>query len=310
MEVIKANLKDKRGIPESGLCIGVHWAGEIQERLSKEYDRELTIFSLRPDFEFLAYRKRGEEAGKAAESSMERTLSAAGDLDSITDGSVIFGVRGVPPQVREKAAEMGLEILADATCPYVTQQERAAEELLEEGYHLVFLSSPSHHGIPRIRGIAKKLGRRLFIVEKEEDVEDIRLNRTAPLGVIVQTTFWMETYSKIMTRILERFSNVRIRNTACIDSLQRLPEVARLSRETDVMLIVGWNDGMTNRMLETARQCSDHVYKIKSAAEIQAAWFDGLEKVGVIGSNETPDWMVDEAVERVSAIGSAQPEVE
>ncbi len=309
MKVIKADYKDKKGIPESGLCIGVHWAGEMQEKLSKEYDRELTIFSLRPEFEFLAYRKRGAEGDVAVKNSMEEQLSASGDLDSLEGGPVMFGVRGAPPQVRAKAAEMGLEILADATCPYVTQQEKAAETLLEEGYSLIMLSNPNHHGIPRIRGIAEKLGRPLFVVEKEEDVESIKLNRTAPVGVIVQTTFWMETYKQIMIRILDRFSNVRIRNTACVDSLQRLPEVARLARETDVMLIVGWNDGMTNRMVETARQCSDHVHKIKNAAEIQPEWFDGLGKVGVIGSNETPDWMVDEAVGRASTMGSAQPEL-
>lgn len=299
MEVIKAYLKDKKGIPPSGLCIGVHRAGAIHKKLAKKHNKELAVWSLRPEIEFLAYRKNSDSDCTSEQGLEDINISASGDLNSMDNNSLIFGVRGAPPQVREKAQEMGFEILADATCPYVTQQEQAAEDLLEEGYNLVILSSRTHHGIPRIQGIAKQLGRPLFIVENQDDVEDIRLTRQEPVGVIVQTTFWMETYKEIISRILDRFANVRIRNTARIDSLQRLPEVVRLAKETDVILIVGWNEGMTNRMIETAKQCNNHVYKIKNAEDIQPEWFDKKNKVGVIGSNETPGWMVDETIERV-----------
>jgi len=37
--------------------------------------------------------------------------------------------------------------------------------------------------------------------------------------------------------------------------------------------------------------------------ELQAVWFRGKEKVGVIGANETPDWMVDEVIERIKSLG-------
>src|SRR5205814_10321195 len=87
----------------------------------------------------------------------------------------------------------------------------------------------------------------------EDDVETIRVTRFEPIGVIVQTTFWLETYKKIMARILERFANVQIRNTACIDSLQRLPEVEKLAKQVDAIIIFGWTEGMTTRMIEVAR---------------------------------------------------------
>jgi len=108
---------------------------------------------------------------------------------------------------------------------------------LDQGYDLVVLSSRTHHGIPRIQGIAREKGREVFIVEAEEDVDKIRLTRFEPVGVIVQTTFWIETYKKIMARILERFANVRVRNTACIDSLQRLPEVEQLAKRVEVLIV-------------------------------------------------------------------------
>ena len=166
------------------------------------------------------------------------------------------------------------------------------------------LSSRTHHGIPRLMGIAKDKGREVFIVEKEEDVDEIRLTRFEPIGVIVQTTFWIETYKKIMAVILDRFANVQVRNTACVDSLQRLPEVEKLAKQVDAIVIFGWTEGMTNRMLEVANNFNSSVYKIEKVNDLQPQWFQGKEKVGVIGANETPEWMIDEAVERIKAMAA------
>ena len=295
MEVIKAVFTETKGIPPSGLCVGVHRAGAIQKKMVEKYGEGLAVWSLRPDEDFVAFKKEGLG---------EKGIRATNDMESIREEKLIYGVRGAPPQIRQKAREQGLELLADTTCPFVTQQEEAELELLDQGCHLVVLSSRTHHGIPRLQGIAKEKGREVFIVETEEDVDKIRLTRFEPIGVIVQTTFWMENYKKIMARILDRFANVRVKNTACIDSLQRLPEVEKLAKQMDVVVIFGWTEGMTTRMLEVARAFNRNVYKVEEVDEIKPEWFCGRERVGIIGANETPDWMVDEAVERIKAMAA------
>jgi 4-hydroxy-3-methylbut-2-enyl diphosphate reductase len=184
----------------------------------------------------------------------------------------------------------------------VIQQEEAAEELLREGYNLVLLSSRTHHGIPRLTGIAQEVGREICVVENEDEVDRICLARNEPVGVIVQTTFWMESYKRIMARILERFANVRVRNMACVDSLHRLPVVEKMAKEVDVLVIVGWTEGMTNRMLEVALSFNSKVYKIEKVEQLQPQWVRGVATVGVIGANETPDWMVDDAAKRIKAM--------
>ncbi len=294
MEVIKGHFKDTKGIPPSGLCVGVHRAGAIHMKMVEKYGDGLSVWSLRPDLDFVAFKKEGLG---------EKGIRATDDIESIQGDKLIYGVRGAPPEIRQKARDQGLELLADATCPFVLEQEKAEVELLQQGFNLVILSSPTHHGIPRLLGIAKEAGREVFIVEKEEDVHKIRLTRFEPIGVIVQTTFWMESYKKIMARILDRFSNVQVRNTACIDSFQRLPEVEKLAKQVEAVVIVGWTEGMTTRMLEVAKASNPCVYKLEKVEELEADWFRGKEKVGVIGANETPDWMVDEVIERIKSLG-------
>ncbi len=293
MEIIKAKCGDSKGIPPSGLCVGIHRAGAIHKKLVRKHGNRLAVWSLRPELDFLPFKKEGLG---------EQGIRTTNDLESIRDEKLIYGVRGAPPQTRKKARELGLEVLADATCPFVTQQEEAAEELLREGYHLVLLSSRTHHGIPRLLGIAQEVGREICVIEDENEVDHIPLARNDPLGVIVQTTFWLETYKRIMLRILDRFANVRVRNMACVDSLYRLPIVENMAKQCDALVIVGWTEGMTNRMVEVALNFNHKVYKIEKIDQLQQRWLQGATTVGVIGANETPDWMLDEVVERLGSM--------
>jgi 4-hydroxy-3-methylbut-2-enyl diphosphate reductase len=114
----------------------------------------------------------------------------------------------------------------------------------------------------------------------------------------------METYKKIMARLLDRFANVYIKNTACIDSLQRLPEVENLAKQVEAIVIFGWTEGMTTRMVEVARAFNSNVHKIEKTDELKCEWFRGKEKVGIIGANETPDWMINEAIERIKSMAA------
>lgn len=294
MEVVKVDFKNTKGIPPSGLCVGVHRAGAMHQKMVEKYGDGIAVWSLRPENDFIAFKSLEDEEG----------IRSTNDMDSIKDEKLIYGVRGAPPEIRRQAKEQGLELLADATCPFVIQQEEAELELLDQGCHLVILSSRTHHGIPRLMGIAKEKEREVFIVEKEEDVADIRLTRFEPVGVIVQTTFWMESYTGIMSRILERFANVRIRNTACIDSLQRLPKVEELARDVEAVVIFGWTEGMTNRMEEVAKAFNDNVYRIEKIEDLERSWFTGKTRVGIVGANETTDELVDEAVERIKSMAA------
>ena len=144
MQILKGDLSNVKGIPPSGLCVGVHRAGAVHQKMVAKHGDGLAVWSLRPDLDFIAFKKEGLG---------EQGIRSTSDMESIDAGEkLIYGVRGAPPEVREKAREKGLTLLADATCPFVTQQEEAEIELLNAGCHLVVLSSRTHHGIPRLAG--------------------------------------------------------------------------------------------------------------------------------------------------------------
>jgi 4-hydroxy-3-methylbut-2-enyl diphosphate reductase len=55
-------------------------------------------------------------------------------------------------------------------------------------------------------------------------------------------------------------------------------------------------------MLEVARAFNPYVYKLEKVDELQPEWFQGKEKIGVIGANESPIWLMDEVVERIKSL--------
>lgn len=58
MKVIKGDFSQTKGIPPSGLCVGVHRAGAIHMKMAQKYGAGLTVWSLRPDLDFVAFKSR------------------------------------------------------------------------------------------------------------------------------------------------------------------------------------------------------------------------------------------------------------
>src|SRR5262245_46012515 len=104
MEVIKGDFSATKGIPPSGLCVGVHRAGAIHQEMVAKYGDKLAVWLLSPDLDFVGIKKDGLG---------EQGIRSTSDMESIVASEkLIYGVRGAPPDVREKARQKGLTLLA------------------------------------------------------------------------------------------------------------------------------------------------------------------------------------------------------
>ena len=137
MQILKGELNNIKGIPPSGLCVGVHRAGAIHQKMVAKYGDRLSNAVGR--VAVLSRLGRSLISSLSKRGLGEQGIRSTDDMDSIDASSekLIYGVRGAPPEVRENARQKGLTLLADATCPFVTQQEEAELELLGAGCHLV-----------------------------------------------------------------------------------------------------------------------------------------------------------------------------
>src|SRR5664279_2715018 len=75
-------------------------------------------------------------------------------LDDVDHGSaVVIRAHGVRPEVMERAAARGLEVI-DGTCTWVIQEQRELAKLVEEGYTIVLLGTPKHPEVVGLLGFA------------------------------------------------------------------------------------------------------------------------------------------------------------
>ena len=308
MDVIKKEVGDVEGIADTGLCVGVEVARRGQHKVAEEHGEDSLVYSLRPDVEFDSYGRDELE---------EKGIQISDNLDDEIDAEkAVIGVRGAPPQVRDQIDQSNTDLAYDTTCPYVLQQEQAADEILRDGRHLIFLSDPDHHGVERLRGIAEEEDQELYIVQQPEQVDEIELGRHAPVGVVVQTTFWMKTYKSIVTRLLEAFEDILIRNTACEDSMYRLPEMETLVGKVEGVVVVGWSQGMVTRMQEVASAYETPVCNLDPVEndtplreQLAAVPEWDADRVGVIAANVTPDTMVETVVEELESLEPSRSSV-
>ena len=223
----------------------------------------------------------------------------ADNLDDVSLGTIIIRSHGVTPDVHEAVQAKGLPVL-DATCPHVERAQKAAADLARQGCRVIVVGEAGHPEVEGLRAYARKEGAKVDIVPSPEEVpNDLR----APIGVVVQTTQRRENLDAVVARIQEQGIDPIVKHTICSATRHRQDAAAELAHQVDAMVVIGGrNSSNTTRLAEIcSAQCS-RAYHIEAANEIDPAWFDGCETVGVTAGASTPENQIRAVVERLQEL--------
>ena len=231
----------------------------------------------------------------------ERGLRNAVSVDEIESGALFVRAHGLPTEVFAKAAQKGLTVI-DATCPMVTKIHVKAEKLKAEGYKIIVVGDPNH---PEVKGTLSHVPG-AWSIERVDEVA--KLPRASRVGVVVQSTFSGKRFTEIVQALSAKYYEVRAVNTICTDTHNRQNAVQLLAKEVDVMIVVGGkHSANTVHLAELAEWGGAKPYHIEGPAELQAAWFYGIENVGLVSGASTPGWLVAQVETRMRELASAQP---
>ena len=82
--------------------------------------------------------------------------------------------------------------------------------------------------------------------------------------------------------------------------MQRQQAALELSKEVELMLVVGGrNSANTRRLAEVCASTGVAVRHIETAAEIQPDWLAGRQRVGITAGASTPQWVIDEVASKL-----------
>jgi 4-hydroxy-3-methylbut-2-enyl diphosphate reductase len=225
-----------------------------------------------------------------------------------TGSLLIFSAHGVSPAVRDQAVERGLRVI-DATCPLVTKVHVEALRMAKQDCDIVLIG---HEGHVEVEGTMGHAPERIHLVQSVEDVQKLDVQDPSRLGCVTQTTLSLDDTREILQALQARFPDVRTprKDDICYATQNRQTAVKELTRDADVVIVVGAPESSnSNRLVEIAAKTGARAYLVQQAEDIDPAWVEGANCVGVSAGASAPEVLVERVVERLVEIAGPTAEV-
>ena len=271
------------GVPR-GFCAGVVRAIEIVELALQRYGAPV-------------YVKHQIVHNPYVVSSLERKGAVTvEDVHEIPDGStVVFSAHGSPPDDFTNAAASGLKVI-DATCPLVTKVHNEAKKYAGEDRKLILVG---HRGHQEVKGT---MGQHpMYLVDDREGVRLPDWSDSTPVTVLTQTTLSVDDTERSIDEISQRFPDVIVRNDLCYATTNRQTAVKELAKLSNLVLVIGAaNSSNCNRLREVAEANGATAYLLNGPEELDLAWLEGADSVGITSGASTPDELVMAVIDAIA----------
>jgi 4-hydroxy-3-methylbut-2-enyl diphosphate reductase len=279
---------------EMGFCFGVRRAVEMMEEAVQQRGSMVSLGSV-------------VHNPQVVEKLRRDGLTPIADASEARDKSVAISAHGVGPDVIELLEASGAEIV-DTTCPIVTRSQQWAKRLSEEGFAVVIFGDHLHK---EVRGVIGWATGKHLIVASEDEVGPLPEDFPSRIGVLSQTTETEARFASFVKRLFEvnmdRISELRVLNTLCHATTSQQAATMELATQVSLIIVVGGRDSANTRHLAAvARECGVETYHVETAEEIDAAWLQGHERVGVTAGASTPDFVIDDVVSRLGQLAPAR----
>jgi 4-hydroxy-3-methylbut-2-en-1-yl diphosphate reductase len=205
--------------------------------------------------------------------------------------TVVFSAHGVAPSVHANSAARRLNTI-DATCPLVTKVHVQARRYAAAGYTIILIGHAGHEEVVGTMGEAPES---IVLVESPEEVEHLDFPPGTKLAYITQTTLSVDETSGVISALRARFPDIYApkKEDICYATSNRQWAVKEMLAEIDLLLVIGsHNSSNSNRLVEVARAGGVESYLIDDEREIDEAWLDGVDVVGVTAGASAPEQLV------------------
>lgn len=231
------------------------------------------------------------------------------DLPKIKDAKVLIRAHGEPPETFRKMKEMGIEVI-DATCPVVTKVQERIRKFYDKGYQIVIFGKKDHAEV--IGLVGHTLGTAI-VIKSLEELDKIDYSKKTVL--FSQTTMDKATFYAIRDAIKERITaefevgtfeemaiDFHAKDTICGQVSGRDKKLREFAKSNDVIIFVAGRMSSNGKVLyEIAKSENPKTYFVENESELQDAWFNGSETIGISGATSTPQWLMERvknAIER------------
>ena len=268
--------------PRSGFCNGVVRAVEQAEN-------------------YLAYSPSLKSLGAIVHNSLELDrLKAKGleilsleEIRSLKDDIILIRAHGEPPETYALARENNLQVI-DCTCPVVLKLQEKVREVYERlsplGGQVVIFGLQGH---AEVNGLVGQTGGNALVVDSVEAASAIDFSR--PVALFSQTTKDPSEYKEICDYVLSRRPDAEVFDTICRQVAHRHKYLEEFARGHSVILFVSGRESSNGRVLfDLCRSVNPRSHLLENVSEIDPAWLEDGDSVGICGATSTPKWQLEE----------------
>lgn len=283
MEIIRAQ--------SMGFCFGVRDAIEVVRELGQSGTPVYTLGAI-------------VHNPQIAEELEHINVHVIDSLDDAPAQSIVaITAHGAPPTLGDEALSRGFKVV-DTTCPLVTRIQKTAADLVSQRYSVLIYGDAQHK---EVKGIVGWTGGKAKVIMSMEDLEGWEPTRRVAL--ISQSTSNTEKFialaQALVAAMVARGVEVRIINTICKPTKERQRAVRELARQVQLVIAIGGRaSANTRKLVQAAKEEGALAYQVERLSDLDPAWFDGIERVGITAGASTPDSVIDEVERRILSFQS------
>ena len=270
---------------KSGFCFGVVRAISEAERALAEGG---TVYSLGDIVHNRIEVQRLEQLGL-------HTVTHA-EMERLGGCRLFIRAHGEPPTTYAEARTLGIDVI-DATCPVVARLQKrvkyAHDRMRPVGGQVVILGKRGH---AEVVGLTGQVEESTLVIEGRQDLEAIDFTR--PVYFLSQTTQSIALFEELSDEMRRRATvpeQVQVDDTICRQVSGREQHLTDFAKRFDTVLFVSGRKSSNGKVLfEVCRQANPHSRQIEEPAEIDPAWFERVQSVGICGATSTPTWLMEQ----------------
>ncbi len=167
---------------------------------------------------------------------------------------------------------------------------------------MVVAGNPDH---PEMIGVVGYAPNNTYVVRDASEVASLPPLRS-PL-VVSQTTIKLQTFLEVAEAVREKAdTEPQVVNTICSATRDRQDAARALAGQVDAFYVIGGRHSSNSvKLLAVCQEQCAKSFLIETPAEINPADLKNVKKVGVTAGASTPNWLIDQVVERLHADSGA-----
>jgi 4-hydroxy-3-methylbut-2-enyl diphosphate reductase len=231
------------------------------------------------------------------------------DLRELHDVKVLLRAHGEPPETYELARRNNIEII-DATCPVVLQLQKRIkkqydESRKEEGViHIPQIVIFGKKGHAEVLGLVGQTQSNAIVIENFDEVK--RLDFSRDIYLYSQTTKSLDEYHRIIEYIQQHIApeaTFRSFDTICRSVANRMPNISQFAARHDLILFVCGRKSSNGKVLyNECLRVNPNTHLVEDAQEIEPAWLEGIQSVGICGATSTPRWLMEQCRDAIQQL--------